>query len=135
MGDGTETGHGRKWLATWPDSQKMAKAQLSGHLSGMFWPFRGLFFCGCHRRQPLFSHFQFQSQFSTCIGRIRRGSYSRKGVFLPSNCSFVEPLLRTPSQNPSFCTHLLRTLLRTFSKAALRTLLRTLLRRLQRSYF
>ena len=55
------------------------------------------------------------------------GSYSRKGVFLPSKClvesPFLEPLLRTflrtllPSK-----THLVRTLLRTFSKAVSRTL-------------
>ena len=49
------------------------------------------------------------------IGRTPRGSYSRKGVFLPSRCLleslFLEPLLRTlpprkthcktPSKNPS----------------------------------
>ena len=56
----------------------------------------------------------FQKQI-VFLGRTPRGSYSRKGVFLPSRCllkgPFLEPLLRTllpikthcktPSKNPS----------------------------------
>ena len=77
-----------------------------------------------------------------CLGHTPTGSYSRKGVLLPSRCllesPFLEPLLRTllrtllPIKTHCKTRHLLRTLLRTFSKAVLlRTLLRTLLRRVR----
>ena len=69
------------------------------------------------------------------LGHMPTGSYSRKGVLLPSRCllesPFLEPLLRTLLPIKPTARHLLRTLLRTFSKAISRTLLRTLLRRVR----
>ena len=65
------------------------------------------------------------------LGHTPRGSYSRKGVLLPSRCLLESPFLEPFFPLKPTARHLLRTLLRTFSKAVSRTLLRTLLRRVR----